>query len=143
MDGKYPSIYRKLKATVLLLCLFFMMANSCPVRNLLSGSLSPSVEVFKQAKSAKQRIHSDTFVYAETIMNDKTHCTATTITEASFMDLSTLSSKSLPLPLFLAVVSLYLTLSILSVPFGSFTAERKRSLNNSLPLFLQNRSIII
>ena len=137
MNGKYPTIYRKLKATALLLCLFFMMTNSCPVRNFLSGSLLPSVEVSKQAKSTKQKIHSETFVA------DEIHCSETKITEASFMDLSPLSSKSLPLPLLLTVVSLYLTLSILSVRFGSFPAERKKSLKNSLPLFLQNRSIII
>lgn len=137
MNRKYPTIYRKIKATVLLLCLFFMMVSSCPVRNLLSSAFVPSVELSKQAKSSKQSISAEAFVY------DGLHCVETQITKASLLDFSTLTNNTLPLPLFLTVISLYLSLSILSLSFRSFRIERKRTIRNPLPLFLQNRSIII
>ena len=137
MIRKHPTIYRKFKATVLLLCLFFMMVSSCPVRNLLSSAFAPSIELSKQAKSGKQLVSADTFTY------DGLRCVEIQITKASMLDFSSSTNNILPLPLFLTVISLYLSMSILSLSFRSFRKERKQTLTDSLPLFLQNRSIII
>jgi len=137
MNRKYPTIYRKIKATVVLLCLFFMMVSSCSVRNFLSSAFAPSIELSKQAKSGKQLINAHAFAY------DDLHCVETQITKASILDFSSLTNNILPLPLFLTAISLYLSLSILSLSFRLFRKERKQTLTDSLPLFLQNRSIII
>lgn len=131
MNRDYPTIYRKTKAAVLLLCLFFMMVNTCPVRSLLTSAFAQSVEHSKQTNS------SDAVVY------DDLRCSEIEITKASLLDFSKLNNSSLPLPLFLTVISLYLSLSILGLGFRYFRKERKPSLTSPVPLFLQNRSIII
>lgn len=130
MNRKSPTIYRKIKAAVLLLALFFMVVNSCPIRSLLKSAGTTQAEFSKHSNS-------------DIIMYDDLRCSESKITKASLLDFSNLSNNNLPLPLFLTVVSLYLSLSILSSSFRSYRKTSTRSLTNSVPLFLQNRSIII
>jgi|GEM_PF-1215131 len=137
MNRDFPTIYRKIKATVLLVCLFFMLVNTCPIRSLLSSVFLPSVEFSKQAKSVKHPIGDVILMY------DDLRCADTEITKASLLDFSLLSKSSLPLPLFLSVISLYLSLSLLSLSSRPFQLERKQTLTNPLPLFLKNRSLRI
>lgn len=131
MNREYSTIYKKIKAAVLLLCLFFMMVNTCPIRYLLTTSITQTAERSTQADG------SDALVY------DSLRCSESEITEASALDFSTLTHSSLPLPLLLTVISLYLSVSVLGLGFKYGLKERKLSFTNPVPLFLQNRSIII
>ena len=131
MNREHSAIYRKTKAAILLLCLFFMMVNTCPVRGLLTSAFTPAAEFSKQSYS------SETFVF------DDLRCAESEVTEVALLDFSKSSSSSLPLPLFLTVVSAYLSLSVLSLCFALFKKETNISLSDHVPLFLRNRSIII
>lgn len=122
---------RKTKAAVLLSCVFFMMINTCPFRNILASVTIPSVELSKNTDA------SEAFVY------DNLGCSESYIVKAVPLDLSNSNSNNLPFPLFLTVISLYLALSKLSLVYQPLKKERKLVLIASIPLFLQQQSIII
>lgn len=134
MNCADPSIYKKAKAVVLLLCIFFMMVNTCPVRSLLASAFNPPIE----STTGNQRAgNSESVGFADV------HCSEGKVTQASLLRFSNSSESSLPFPLLLTVVSLYLSISILSLNFTLFSSERERFLTEDIPLFLKNRSIII
>lgn len=126
----------KTKAVILLLCVFFMMINTCPVRSLLTNSLNPSIEFVGENSKAE---NSKSFVYGNL------QCSEGKVTKAALLDFSKSGNSGLPSPLFLTIISLYLyiQLSVLSLNLTSFQTERKRLLEGAMPLFLKNRSIII
>lgn len=127
------SIILKLKASALMLCVFFMMINTCPVRSLLASALNPPVESSIEGQESKS---SKSFVYGDL------RCADGKVTKAALLDFSKSGKNLLFLPL-LTVISLYLSLSVLSLHLTPFKTERKRLLNGDVPLFLKNRSIII
>lgn len=132
MNNYIPSIYNKVKAGLLLLCLFLMMVSSCPVRNLLSNAS------FSAAKTLKQPNIKAGFVKSNFQCSSKG-----TITQASLLDLSKTSNSGLPFPLLLSLLSAYLILSVLNTGIVLFTNSRNSLPTDTVPLFLKNRSIII
>lgn len=129
MQGRLSNL-RKFKAAVLLLAVVLMMVNTCPVRSLLTTAFSPSTETSRSADEA-------TFVYQDL------GCSESKLSKASFVDFSKSADNSLPLPFFLTVISLYLSLSILGSRIHPSENARSFSLTEQVPLFLRNRSIII
>jgi hypothetical protein len=122
---------RKTKAAILLLCVFFMMVNTCPFRSILISVFTPSVELSKKSNTS------------EALVYDNLRCSESNIAKVIPLDLSNSNGNSLPLPLFLTVISLYLALSKLSLIYQPLKKERKLVLIASIPLFLQHQSIII
>lgn len=133
MKGKL-SITTRVKAAVLMLCVLFMMLNTCPIRSLLANVINTPIE---NSMQGKKTANSNSFVY------DNLRCADGKVAKAVVLDFSKSGNKSLPLPLFLTIISLYLSLSILSSRFTAFNIEEKYILKNGVPLFLRNRSIII
>lgn len=124
----------KAKAAILMLCVLFMVVNTCPIRSFLVSELNPPVESNMKRGGS---IGSNLFVY------DDFRCAEGKVTKVALLDLSKSNSNSLPFPLLLTIISLYLSLSVLSLYLTPFKTERKRLLKDSIPLFLKNRSIII
>lgn len=122
---------RKTKAAILLLCVFFMMVNTCPFRSILTSVTTSSVELSKNSNTS------------EALVYDNLPCSESNIAKVVPLDLSTSNGNSLPFPLFLTVISLYLALSKLSLIYQPIKKERKLVLTASMPLFLQQQSIII
>ncbi len=122
---------RKTKAAILLLCVFFMMVNTCPFRSILTSVFTHSVEL------------SNNSITSETLVYENIRCAESNITKVVPLDFSNSSSSSLPFPLFLTAISLYLALSKLSLIYQPLKKERKLLLTASIPLFLQQQSIII
>ncbi len=129
MYREYPSIYRRMTATILSLCLFFMVISACPVRGLMTRAFVPPVELSKQSNSS--------VVFAD----DDLRCSEETVTQAGLPDLPRLTNSGLPLSVFLTVLSLFLSLSVFG--FQPFRKGSEPTLVNPVPLFLRNRSIII
>lgn len=133
MNKHLPSFYNKVKAVVLLLCLFFMMVDTCPVRTILSSASFSIVETSKQPNNTKAFVNKDLL-----------SCSFEgEISQATLLDFSKTSSNSLPLPFIIALLNLYLFISILNTWKGSITEYRNQSFVHNIPLFLKNRSIII
>lgn len=133
MNKHRPSFCNKVKAVILLLCLFFMMAGTCPVRAILSSAFVSSVETSKPPNSAKAFVGKNLSCPFEG-----------QISQATFLDFSkTNNNNSLPLPFILVVLNLYLFVSILNSGKGFITKYRDPSFIYNVLLFLKNRSIII
>ncbi len=132
MDKHLPSFYNKVKAIVLLLCLFFMMAGTCPIRTILSSASFSIVESSKQPSNTKSFVYENLSCSFEGKIN-----------QATFLDLSKTNSNSLPLPFLLTLLNLYLFVSILNTWKGSNIKYRNKLFSYNIPLFLKNRSIII
>ena len=132
MNNHIPSIYIKVKAALLLLCLFLMMVNSCPIRNLLSSASFSAVETFEQSNNTKS------------FVKNNLHCSSKgKIIQATLLDFSKANNSSLPLPFLLSLLSAYLLLSVLNTGIVLFTNSRNSLPTDTVPLFLKNRSIII
>lgn len=132
MNKHFPSFYNKVKAVILLLCLFFMMAGNCPVRAILSSAFVSSVETSKPPSSAKA------------FVGKKLSCPFEgQISQAAFLDFSKTNNNSLPLPSILVVLNLYLFVSVLNSGRGFIIKYRDPSFIYNVLLFLKNRSIII
>lgn len=116
-----------------MLCVFFMMVNTCPVRSLLASALAPQVESNIEGRESKN---------SKSFMNGDLRCADGKVTKATVLDFSKSGKNLLFLPL-LTIISLYLSLSVLSLYLTPFKTERKRLLKDDIPLFLKNRSIII
>lgn len=116
-----------------MLCVCFMMVNNCPVRSLLASALTPQVESNVENQESK---NSKAFMYGDL------RCADGKVTKATVLDFSKSGKNLLFLPL-LTIISLYLSLSVLSLYLTPFKTERKRLLKDDVPLFLKNRSIII
>lgn len=132
MNKLLPSFYNKVKAAVLLLCLFFMMVGTCPIKRLLSNASSPPVETTHRPNNHKDLVHVNF------------HCpSGGKIIQATLFDLTKAGNNGFSLPFFLNLLSFYLFASILKTGIVSITTSRIPSLIGSVPLFLKNRSIII
>lgn len=132
MNRGLPSLYNKFKAVALLFCLLLMMVSTCPVRSLLSSASFSIGETFRQPNNTKASV------------NNNFSCSFEgKVTQATFLDLSKRNSNSLPLPFILALLKLYLFISIFNTWGGFINKYRNPSLIYHVPLFLRNRSIII
>lgn len=130
MTQTNSSIIRNAKAVVLLLAVFLMMVNTCPVRSLLNSAFAQSVETPRQQGTA-------------TIVYDDLRCSESKLAKVTFIEFSKSANSSLALPLFLTVISLYLSLPIISAAPVPLRRWRRPTLTERIPLFLKNRSIII
>lgn len=132
MNKHFSSFYNKVKAMVLLLCLFFMMTGACPVRTILSSASFSIVE------SSKQSVDTEAFV------NKSISCSFKgKISQATLLDLSKTNNNSLPLPFILAIFNLYLFASVLNTWKRSTEEHHRSPFIYNIPLFLKIRSIII
>lgn len=128
MNKHLPLLYNQIKAAVLLLCLFFMMVSTCPVRSLLASASFPIEEIFQQSGTS-------TFVNTCPLEGR--------MTQAALLDISKLDNNSLPLPFILTLLNIYLFASILNTRQDFFIEYRDPFFLDNIPLFLKNRSIII
>lgn len=130
MNKHLPSLYNQIKAAVLLLCLFFMMVNTCPVRSLLTSASFSIERTFQQS--------GNTSAFVSTCPLEGR------ITQATLLDISKLdNNNSLPLPFILTLLNIYLFASILNTRQGFFIEYRDPFFLDYIALFLKNRSILI
>src|SRR5690606_38470561 len=102
MNKDFPSIYKKAKVAILMLCLFLMVVNTCPVLSLMTIDSLPNIEYSKQSIGAK------------IFVNDDLLCSEGQVTNAVLLDFSKSYNSNLPFPFILSVLNLYLFLSVLS-----------------------------
>src|SRR5690606_1909134 len=129
MNKHLPSLYNQIKAAVLLLCLFFMMVNTCPVRSLLTSASFSIERTFQQS--------GNTSAFVSTCPLEGR------ITQATLLDISKLDNDSLPLPFILTLLNIYLFASILIIRQDFFIEYRDPFFLDYIALFLKNRSILI
>jgi len=129
MNKHLPSLYNQIKAAVLLLCLFFMMVNTCPVRSLLTSASFSIERTFQQS--------GNTSAFVSTCPLEGR------ITQATLLDISKLDNDSLPLPFILTLLNIYLFASILNTRQDFFIEYRDPFFLDYIALFLKNRSILI
>src|SRR5690606_14785762 len=116
----------------LLLCLFFMMVSTCPVRSLLSSASFSTERTFQQPSSTNAFVDNNLSCPFEG-----------RITQATLLDLSKLNNNSSPIIFIPTLINLYLFVSILNTGRDFLKEYRDLSFLYSVPLFLKNRSIII
>lgn len=131
MNKCTPSVYQRTSAAILLLCLFCMMANTCPVRSLLTGVSLPISYTEKSLNPHR--------------LGDKSpRCSEARVSQALFLDHSKVNHKSyLSFSAFFSALGLCLALSVLRTAMTSANEKRKLFLACCIPLYLRNQSIII
>lgn len=130
MYRRHPSIYSKIKASVLLLCLGFMMLGTCPIQKLLLSVSPVKMETSTQTNASKVSVKNQlTCSYGEEIV------------KAPLIELTKKSNNN---------ALYFVLLSTLAALFTSFTGNRsvsfvKRSnaIVSPVPLYLKNQVFII
>lgn len=131
MNKRISSFYKKMLATVLVLCLFSMLANTCPIRNLLTSVSLPAA-------------YTERSVTAQSAIDQSPRCAEAKVQEALLVDRSqTNIHHYLPVPIVLKTISVCLLLLVLHTALTSVSEKKKLLLSHRVPLFLQNQSIII
>ncbi len=129
MNKHTSPIYKKVTAAVLLLFLFCIVANTCPIRSLLTGTTFPTSQT--EATSPIKVSH-----------NPK--CSASKVSETLILKQQKLNKFNSPdLPVIFYIVGLYLFFSALHSVSPLSNKVRKPFCSEGVPLFLRNQSIII
>lgn len=130
MNKKLPSFYNAIKASVLLLCLGFMIASNCSVQKLLLSAIPVNVETPSSQKTAKAI--------------SKNNLTCSYQKEIVKTPLVELTKKSNSNTLYFVLLStiLYLFTSFVRKKSGPFIKNRV-TLASPVPLFLKNQVFII
>lgn len=130
MYRKLPSIFHKIKASVLLICLGFVILGTCPIQKFLLN-----------ASSVKTQTSDQTGV-SEIIVSNQLSCSyGEEIVKAPLIELTKKSNNN---ALYFVLLSalVYLFTSFVangSIPF----VKRKNALGSPIPLFLRNQVFII
>lgn len=126
MYKKFPSIYHRMKASVLLLCLGFMLVGTCPIQKILLSNSPVKAEASTQATMSKAGVKNQlTCSYGEEVI------------KAPLVDLTKKSNNN-PLYFILLSTIAYLFTSFLSNRSISIV-NRRFSLVSPVPLFLRNQ----
>lgn len=129
-DKRISSIYKKAPAIILLLFLFCLIANTCPVRSLLIGV---SVQTAQTEKSTSLAHVAQTST-----------CSPSKVAKALVVKQPLLKKYSSPyLPVIFYLAGIYLLLSARHSVTTAHVNKRSPILAEDIPLFLRNRSIII
>lgn len=127
---KLPSIYHKIKASVLLLCLGFMILGTCPIQKILLNASSVKTQT------------SDRKSVSKIVLSNQLSCSyGEEIVKAPLIEL-TKKSKNNALYFVLLGTLVYLFTSFVAngtIPF----VKKKNTLGSSVPLFLRNQVFII
>ena len=131
MNKCTQSVYQRASAAILLLCLFCMVANTCPVRSLLTGVSLPAA-------------YTEKTVSPHRLGDNSPRCSEARVSQALFLDYSKVNNKShLSFSFFFSALGLCFSLSALHTAIMSANEKRKTFLAYRVPLYLQNQSIII
>ena len=130
MFRKLPSIYHKIKASVLLLCLGFMILGTCPIQKILLNA-SPIKTHTSDQKSV-----------SKIVVSNQLSCSyGEEIVKAPLIEITKKSNNS---------ALYFVLLSALACLFTSFVAngsipfvKRRNALGSPVPLFLRNQVFII
>src|SRR5690606_6363622 len=130
MNKHVKSIYKKVLAAILLLGLFCMMINTCPIRSLLSSISLPGTHTEKS--SAPQRL-----------IDQGARCYGTNMIEATLLKRSKVRKNNHQnVPVFFRA-GLSLASLLLCSAAKSIGEKRRYYFVERVPLFLRNQSIII
>lgn len=131
MYSRLPSIYSKIKASVLLLCLGFMIMGTCPIQKLLLSASPVKVETSSQSSASKILVKNQLICsYSEEIV------------KAPLIGLTKKSDNNNALYFILLSTLAYLFTTFISsksVPI----AKGEVSFSSPIPLFLRNQVFII
>lgn len=130
MNQRISSIYKKVPATMLLLFLFCMVANTCPIRSLLTGVSSPAAQTEKSTSPIN--------------VAQSSKCSVSQVGEVRVWKQSMSNRYSSPnLPVIFCLAGLYLFLSAQHSAIAPKRKKRELRIAEGIPLFLKNQSIII
>lgn len=129
MHKRLPSMYSKIKASVLLLCLGFVILGTCPIQKLLLSAFPVKVETSAQTNASKTPSKNQvTCSYGEEIV------------KAPLIEPTKKSNNNALDFVLLNTLALFIPLS------GNSSApivKRKNALASPVPLFLKNQVFII
>jgi|SRR5690606_8376107 len=130
MNKNVESIYKKVLAAILLLCLFCMMINTCPIRTLLSSISLPAT-------------HTENPSDTQRLIDQGTRCYGTNVIEATLLKRSKARKNNHQhVPVFFRA-GLSLASLLLHSAAKSIGEKRRYDFVDGIPLFLRNQSIII
>lgn len=128
MHRKHPSIYRKIKASVLLLCLGLVILGTCPIKKILLGVSSIKIESSTQSS----------------IFTEKNNLICSYSDEMVKAPLVELTKKSNNNAFYLILSSALVSLFTFFVRNESIPSVKRRlSLVSPVPLFLRNQVFIL
>lgn len=130
ISARNSNVRLNLKAAVMLLFLSFTILNACPVRNILASAFTPVSTTPAEAGSAS-------------ISYDSLRCTGDGAIQAYLVDVSGTHQSSIPLPLILTVIALFVAVFSCTAPRQFIAGTSAGNRSPGVPIFLRNRSIII